>query len=333
MKRVWQFISVWAVALVFSSVLSHAAVRRLRIKADAKGYRVFGSQAGKPVATLYGTSPAFDGLDWDQVADFLGGGIDNWGIAGSSASEWEMMQLSSPDTPRTFIVVSPVDLNDYYLGDFRAQIVPFVKTVQELSEAGADWSFSERMLSQYPLTFIRKLFPTAGRSDGVMVGIRIMLLKLMGRSSPHDEVGVLRPTFGSIGPNMIKERLTDYDPGRLRRRLELMRAGCQGKQWFDGPKKHALLRMVRWAAARGKVTLIVMPMSPIYQREFMKPMATREFEQALADAQAPGANLPMIRIDKLPVLHNNDVFWDFVHLNMDGQKIATAALLTELKKL
>jgi hypothetical protein len=329
MKRIWQFISICLVALVFSSVLSHAAVRWLKIKAEAKGYRVFGSQSGKIAATLYGTSPAFDGLDWSQVADFMGGGIGNWGIPGSSASEWEMMQLSSPNAPQTFIVVSRLDLNDYFLCDFRAEIVPFWKTVRDLREAGAGWSFSRRMLSQYPLTFIRQLFPTAGRSDGVMVGTRILLLKLMGHSSPHDAAGVLR--FGPIGPNPIKERLADWDPGRLQRRLALTRNGCQDKEWFDGPRKHALVRMVRQAAAHGKVTIVVMPMSPIYQEELMKPEATREFEQALADAQAAGATSPMIRLDKLPVLEDNGLFWDFFHLNMDGQKIATAAFLKEIK--
>jgi hypothetical protein len=330
-KRARQFIFVCVVALLITSVVSHAVVRWLGIKATGPIYLVFGSQVGKPAASIYGASPAFDGLDWNQVAQLLGGGIQTWATAGSSPSEWEMLQLRSPDVPRTFVCFTPFDLNDYFLCDFRAKIVPFGKTVRELREAGADWSFSKRMLSQYPLTFIRKLFPTAGRSNGVMVGIRRGLQKMIGRSKHADLDRV--PQLGSTGPNMTQDRITDWDAGRLQRRVEMMRAGCQGKQWFDGPKKQALLRMVRQAAAHGTVTIIVLPLSPTYQREFMTAKVTQDFERTLTDVQASCAASPMIRLDKLSVLHDDGLFWDLVHLNMYGQKIATAELLAKFQLL
>jgi hypothetical protein len=317
--------------LSVTSALSHAAVRLLGIKAKAGFYRVFGSEFGKPVAALYGSSPAFDGLDWNQVGQSLCGGLANWGIPGSSPTEWEMMQLRAPDAVRTFIVVSPYDLNDYFLCDFRAEIVPMGKTLAQLREAGVDLPFSRKILSQYPLALVRRLFPTAGRSGGVMVGVRHWLTKWTGRSDSRTRIEDRVPLFGSTGPNMIRDKLTDWDTARLQRRIEMTREGCQGKQWFDGLKKRALIRMVRLAAAHGKVTLVVMPMSPIYEQAFLTPQAVRDLDQALADVQAAGANTPIIRLDHLPALHNNDVFWDMVHLNMDGQKIATAALLEEIR--
>jgi len=330
-NRVSQFIIIWVVALAITASLSHIAVRKLGIKANAASYRVFGSQDGKPETIIHGSSPAFDDLDWNQVSALGGGGIENWAIAGSSPCEWEMMQNRSPNDARTFIVVTPVDLNDYFLCDFRAELVPFFKTVQELRESGADWAFSERTLKQYPLYFVRLLFPTAGRSDGVMVGFRRDLERMIGRARPADIDRVA--LFGGTGPNTNTDRLTNLDSARIQRRLSVMEAGCEHKQWYGGPKKCALLRLAQNARAHGKVILVVLPLSPLLQKRFMTAEAYREFEQCLADMEASCAGMPVIRMDHLPELNHDDLFWDFVHLNMYGQQIATKEFIKAVKSL
>ena len=160
------------------STVSHLTVGWLKIKAGWGGYKYYGPAGLKVAGILYSSSPGYDGIDWNLVAEAIGGGIESWATAGSSPSEWEEFPKSEPKVKYTFIAVSAHDLNEYFLSDFRADIVPFNRTLRDLRQCGADWQFSKRMLSQYPAMLVRKLFPTVGRSDGVMVGIRAKLLEV-----------------------------------------------------------------------------------------------------------------------------------------------------------
>lgn len=329
MKRTWQLVVILCAAVAISSTASHIAVRWLRIKATATGYRIFGHRDHRPFAVLFGSSPTFDGLDWNRISESIGTGIENWGTAGSSPSEWELMQQRSPNATRTFIGVSPIDLNENCLCDFRAEIVPLVQTIRDLRSCRAEWSFCTRVLNQYPLMYLRKLFPTAGRSDGVMVGIRAKLLRLAGRSSGASAGEA--PQFGGTDRPELLEKVSDWSAARVDRHFVLTRAACSGKQSFDGVKKQALLRMLHRAREQGQVTLIVLPMSPIYEKEFLTRGVIRKFEQALADIQDGFPGLQIVRLDRLAALHNNDRFYDFFHLNTSGQQIATPAFLDALQ--
>jgi hypothetical protein len=329
-NRKFQLLLILCAVVVVCSAVSHVAVRWLGIKSTWGGYVRYGAENGKPMTILHGSSLAYDGVDWTQISDTLGGATESWATAGSSPAEWEVLHGRSPDVNRAFIVVSPYDLNEYWLCDFRADIVPLSQTILDLQKARLDWEQSKRILSQYPRMFVRKLFPSVGRSDGIMVGIRVKLQNLMGRSV----AGAGEATkFGGPGKSENKERVSDWSEARLQRRLVLMRSACQGKHAFEGPKKLALLRLLRRAETQGQAVLVVMPVSPIYHREFLTPVVMQEFEAALIDVQGVCPQVKVVRLDQLPGLNQNDLFSDTVHLNMYGQQIATEALLGQVKAL
>jgi hypothetical protein len=243
------------------------------------------------------------------------------------------MNRRTPEASGAFIVVSPYDLNEHWLCDFRADVVPLSQTCRDLRQAGVEWPLAKRTLSQYPRMYLRKLFPTVGRSDGVMVGIRAKLRQYASGSARARVTEA--PKFGGTATSKISERLSDWSEARRLRRLALMRATCQGKHSFTGPKKLALVRLAREAEAeaeaRGELVFVVMPVSPLYQANLLNPALTGDFEEALADLRRQFPQAKMVRLDRIAALGSDDLFSDLVHLNMYGQRIATAALLSELK--
>ena len=313
--------------MAICSIVSHVAVEWLGIKATWGGYKRYGPKDSKPLIVLHGSSPAYDGLDWDQIAKALGSSIESWATAGSSPSEWEVMDRRARDVTRAFVVVTPVDLNEYYLCDFRADIVPLRRTVRDLQECHSDWQFSRRILSQYALAYLRKPFPTVGRSDGVMVGIRAKLETFLGVSSRTREDDATQ--FHTNGRSENSGKVSDWSEAHRERRLILMRAACQNRHSFNGPKKLALVRLLQRASTRGQTVLVVLPMSPIYNEAFLTPTVMSEFEEALSETLKLCPQVQMIRLDKLPNLNNNEYFSDFVHLNMYGQRIETEAFLRQ----
>jgi len=257
--------------------------------------------------------------------------METWPVAGGSPAEGEVFQERAPHATRTFIVVSAYDLNENWLCDFHADIVPLSETIRNLRQCGAPWPFCKRVLSQYPLMVARKLFPTAGRSDGVMVGIRSKLLKLFHTSTAAGQDDA--PQLGDTGTSLIRDKVTDWSEARLERRLVLMRSSCQGKQSFDGMKKNALIRMLQRAERQGQSVLVVLPVSPIYQKEFLNSDVVHDFEETLADVRRHCPRTQIIRLDPITALHDNGLFWDSVHMNMYGQQIATTALLKQMQQL
>ena len=315
-------------ALVVTSFASHLMVRWLRIRASWGDYRLYGAPGGKGPIPVHGSSVAFAGIDWREVSEALGSPIERWGVPGSTPSEWEQMQLRSAGASRSVIVVSAADLNEYELSDFRADVVPLTQTIRELWQLGADWAFSKRVLSQYPIRAVRVFFPTVGRSDGVMTGVRDNLMRLAGRAALGD--GPEAVGFEPQGAVTQEERVSDWPPGRLQRRVFLMRAGFQNRLGFNGLKKAAMTRILQRAHAQGEVVLVVLPVAPVYQQEFLSPTVKQDFERELLDLQRLWPRSRWIRIDELPALQDNRLFGDLVHLNRDGQVIATRALLNEL---
>ncbi len=99
--------------------------------------------------------------------------IKAWGIAGGSPYEFEQFQKQVPEARTTFIVVSTYDLDEAMICDFRANIVPISQTIKTLwaNPRGLE-SIRNIALSQYPMTWLRTLFPTLGRSRGIMGKLR-----------------------------------------------------------------------------------------------------------------------------------------------------------------
>ena len=333
MKRRLQLAIVLCIVTAVAATASHLLVRYLSIRTGGVGYKLLSDAGGKPLAFAEGSSLMVDGLAWERISQELGCGIENWFVAGSSPSEWERLQRRASDARLTFIAISAYDLNEYFLCDYRADVVPLTQTVKDLWQSDAGWAFSKRILGQYPLRYLRVQFPTLGRSDGVMVGIREKLSSLLRPWIKIDpESG---PAVGA-GQNITREeirteRLTDWSQSRLLRRLTLMRSACQGKSAFDGPKKLALLRMVAQAQKQGRVVVIVLPVSPVYASEFLKPDENRELEETLGEIERANPKVAWVHLEQLPALNSNDYFWDLVHMNSRGRQIATDAFLGQLR--
>jgi hypothetical protein len=327
MTRRAQLVLISLCVLTICSAASHFSVRWLKIRVGWGGRQSYGAADGTNQAVLHCSSVGYDGLDWGRISEAIGGGIDSRAIAGSSPSEWEVMDSKLPALKCTFIVLSAVDLNEYALCDVRGEIVPLWRTLQDCRKSRPEWSLCRRILSHYPLAFVRKLFPTVGRSDGVMVGIRANLRKLVGGSAAPDSGEA--PKFGNTKPSENREKISDWPEARVERRLALVRAACQGKFGFNGPKKLAVLRLLDRARRRGGVVLVVMRVSPAYQREFLKPQVLRELDAEIAEF-ASFCPLKLVRLDHVAELENSDLYSDLVHLNMYGQRLATEALLESL---
>ena len=331
MSRKLQLVLIVSSVVAISSAVSHAAVHWLGIKSTWSGYQHYGPQESLVRTVLHGSSPAYSDLDWTQISHVLGGSIESWATAGSSPSEWEIQYRRSPNATRAFVVVSPADLNEYFLCDFRGDIVPLLQTIRDLWQSRTSWELSRRILGQYAVSLVRKLFPTVGRSDGVMVGIRTKLRTWLGHST--DTNAEEAPKFGATGPSEDKEQLSGWPESHVQRRLVLFRASCNGKHAFNGPKKLALERLLRRAEKQGQVTLVVLPVSPIYQNAFLSAPVMHDFKATLIDVQRRCPRVKTIFLDQLPDLNNNDYYSDFVHMNMYGQQIATKAFLERLKAL
>ncbi len=328
MKRSHQLLFTCTMAVALASLTSHATIWWLKIRLKAVDYGRFGD-ADKPVGLfLAGSSLAFHGLDWRQIAPSIDTAIETRTAAGSSPSEWDVLARQGSEPFGVIAVVSAYDLNEFCLCDFRGEIVPFATTVRDLWQSHAGWAFSKRTLSQYPLALTRKLFPTAGRSGGVMVGLRSKLRDVMrfGAAVQADQ----GPRLGVDDNAAVAEKLSEWSADRLQRRSALMRAAFQGRHSFQGPKRLALMRLVDMAVQTGHATLVVLPVSPFYQREFLSPEIMRELEASLASVEREFPAARVIRLDQVDELQQDALFSDFVHLNRDGQQIASSALLVRL---
>jgi hypothetical protein len=333
MRRKLQFALVLFVVVIAISVASHLLTAWLGIETRTGWYWQIGPPGSRPPAYLAGSSLAGDAISWDLVSTQLDQRICGWGVAGSSPWEWERFQRKIRQDPLTIIVVSPYDLNEEFLSDFHANVVSAADTIRDLWHSGADWPFALRVLSQYPLMYTRIFFPTAGRAYGVIGGLHDKLDKMLGSfAADNSEAG---PTLAFGKESQVKEykrqRISDWSPSQLLRRLAAMRSACHGEQSFAGPKKLAFLRMLHEGQEQGRVIVVVLPVSPAYVTEFLDPKDTLRFETELADARQAVPQAQWVRLDRLPELNSNDNFWDLVHMNPDGQQIATRAFLSWLK--
>lgn len=334
MHRRLEFVIILFMVAMVTTIISHSTIAWLKIRTSFGGYWTIGPGDDKPSVFMAGSSLAGDGLSWGRIGDVLNLRIEGWGVAGSSPCEWEYFQPLAKQTKLTILVVSPYDLNENFLCDFRAEVVPLRQTMKDLWQSRASWPYCRRLLSLYPLAYLRKLFPTAGRSDGVMVGVREKLVRLVMGVVPMKSEAVPTFSLNKIASNQegIKEKITDWSPGRMLRRLAAMRGDFQGKHTFKGPKNQAFLRMLREAQEQGRVIVVVLPVSPAYAEEFLTPRVKREFDQCLTEAQHSVPEASWLRLDQLDELNSNDYFWDLVHMNSYGQKTATRAFLGEFRK-
>lgn len=279
-------------------------------------------------ALIFGSSLTYSGIDWKRVAAELGVPIATWPVPGSSPAEWEQIQRRSSRTRITFVGLSVYDLNEESLCDFRANLVPFTRTVGDAWESGLRLPYARRMLSFYAVAWLRPVFPMAGRSDQAIFGLRDAARKHLGAGSAAEADAAEAPLM--VAPDVVpREKVSDWPKDRFLRRMAVMKSS-QGRPWFSGPKHEALVRLLGEASRRGKVVVLVLPVSPPFTGEVLSQSDVSRFEASLSEARQAASAALWIRLDENPALRSSDCFSDFVHMNMHGRAAATPALLSRL---
>jgi hypothetical protein len=64
--------------------------------------------------------------------------VAGWGVPAGSVLEMEVLQRAAPRARFTFLAISALELNENYLADFRADIVPFGEALAGLWSVRAD---------------------------------------------------------------------------------------------------------------------------------------------------------------------------------------------------
>jgi len=320
---------------MLTAITSRSITASLGIETTPSGYAVIGESEGRTPVFMAGSSLAGDGLSWPRIARDLNLTIETWGVAGSSPSEWENFQHLVTGAKLTILVIPPYDMNEYLLSDFRAQVVPVGQTIKDLLQSHVEWAFWKRVLSMYPQNYVRTLFPSVGRSFGVIGGVREKFeiyaktfVSLETESSP-------RLSFNQTvsSPEYKKVKISDWSPSKMIRRLVSMRSACQDIHAYNGPKKLAFFRMLQRAEEQSTAIVVVLPVSPAYSKEFITSEVRRDFERLVIEAQRNFPQVRWIRLDQLNELDSNEYFWDLVHMNVSGQKIATNVFLRQFLQL
>lgn len=319
-------------SVLIAVVISHLVAAQFGLQTGKPTYRRIGPTEG-PQMLCAGSSLIQFGLSWSQISVAFGQGIENWGVGGSSPEIWEVSQSVATNVNSIIIGVSVYDLNEQQLCDSRAHIVPFGQTLSDLWQAKADWAFSKRILSMYPLAFLRSLIPTAGRSDAVLVGMRRKFRDLAGLGPSAEDKGnsLVLPQQAVLEFGDSTEKMSDWPKDKLLRRVAMQRSQIFGTHTFDGPKKLAFHRMLK-RAQNGRTIVVVLPVSPSYGKEFLAPEVLQNFEASLEEAKRADSRAVFIRLDQVAALQSDEFFSDLVHLNGAGREIATAAFFEELKR-
>ena len=334
-----QLAGIVFLSIVTASLADHAVAWWIRrdVRGGGTGseigiYRRIGPKTGPQVFGAGSSLLEFD-LSWGEVSAFLVQGIEKWGVAGSSPDIWEISQRVATNANLMIIGVSVYDLNELHVSAFRAGIVPLAQTIRDLWDSDADWQFSRRLLGQYQLMYVRRLFPTAGESDAVLVGLRTKLRERLNQASAEDREGALfLPSEPILEFGELTARVSDWPAARLLRRLALLSAENGGKHAFNGPKRLAFHRMLRRAQQQGRVIVVVLPVAQAYVDTFVTPDVVNRFEQTLTEAFRIVPEARVIRLDRVQSLTSHDYSFDLVHLNSAGRRIATAAFLSQLQE-
>jgi hypothetical protein len=329
-----KFLLVVCTALVIAIVFNYLVAFWIKLPTNHTAiYRRIGPETG-PQVFCAGSSLLQFALSWPEISEILGQGIESWGMAASTPSEWEVFQNLADNTNLMIIGVDVYDLNEYHLCEGRANVVPLARTILDLWQSRTDWQFSKRLLSQYPLSYLQKLFPTAGSSEAVLVGLRRQLPERLRPSSAAEERAdaLVLPREPVMNFGATDAKVSDWTPSRTLWRLAQVRSETGGKLVFNGVKSLAFQRMLLRAQKQGSVIVVVLPVSPAYAHEFVTLQVVHDFESVLDEAQHIDPKAQFVRLDKLAALNSDECFGDLVHLNNAGKRTATEAFLSWLRQ-
>jgi hypothetical protein len=335
MPRRVEFALVLIVAAAIAAAGSHSVVIWLKVRTKASQLLTFGKPNGRPPAFFCGSSLAGYGIDWERIAHKTDTEIISWGIAGGTPTEFEQFQKKVPEARTTYIVVSAYDLNEANVCDFRASLVPLVDTIKTLIAVRADWTYSQRALAQYPMTWLRTLFPTLGRSRSIMGSMRERLLALVkpasgstrNDSEPRFDVAKER------APDTYRlQKVSDWPESKIISKCIAERAASQGSDSFDGPKRLAFDRMLQCGCKRGRTIVVVLPESASYSKGLLTPDQAQKFQAELANLRHRYPKVEWLRLDEVPGLNSDENYCDLVHMNVYGQEKTTKTFLAWLKQ-
>jgi hypothetical protein len=331
-SRSLQLVIVLLAAIAIAATGSHILVDWLKIRTAAVTRFDYGAAKGRSMTYLAGSSLAGQALDWTRLPQELDREIIGWGIAGGSPFEWEIFQPRAGNVGTSFIAVSSYDLDEAIFCDFSAEVVPIGHTINALRGIHASWSYSRRALSQYPTSWLRLLFPSLGRSRGIMGQLHTKVAQLL----PADgAIGLEAGPVLSLGQEAVGDpsrggRISNWSDAERLRKLTAMSSGFQGSHSFEGLKHHALQRMLEYGKKRGDVTAIVLPVSPTYSNAFITAKLNEQFESSLMEVQHNVPGVRWIRLDQLDALKSDDNYYDLVHMNSEGQQLTTGLFLSLL---
>lgn len=324
-----------AAVLVLSAGLSHLTAAALGVSfASVSRLSVRPELGGRPLALL-GSSIALYGLDHDALAAARRRPLRAWFVPTGSPAELEALQPEVPADATTIVGISIYDMNELVLADRRAELVPIRRAVADLRASDADWPFAKRVLGQYLLQGATRAFPTAGKSDLVMIGLRRGAGEAVAGRWPFGRAASAPPAGGgatpavNFDPRGVPERERTLDEWSLDERLRSVanyRAAGRDRHRFFGPKHLALRRLASAAATRGDAVVVVFPVSPLYGGEFLDPTARDGFERELADLARAVPAVSVLRLDRDPDLRSERAFRDLVHLGPEGRRHATGAV-------
>lgn len=328
LNRKQQLLTIVAAVLVLSSAGSHLMVRLLGVRTDAidRG-KINADAAGQPILVT-GSSVTFFGVSFQQVAKAMQRPIITRSAGGASPCELEPLLREAPEAKRLIIGVSILDLNESNLSDSRPTLVPLRQSVSDLLASHADWPLAKRILGTYPQPWLQTVFPFAGRSTALLVGVREKVGALR-KHAPAAEAES-RMTYKTEEDTEHPEKLSDWDAGRLRRNLSQITGTGLAQGRFDGPKSLAFARIIAQASSQEPTVLLVLPLSPPCRQVVIGPSSQQDFEKALERIKATDPKLRIIRLDQEPALQPAEVFWDLYHLNDAGRRIATRLVLGQI---
>lgn len=316
--------------LGLSSAVSHFLVHWLEIRTVGPSWDTFGGGTNQPVQVL-GSSLTLLGVDWQGIATELGRPVVTFGVPAASPAEIEAAWVSPPAVAVTVVGISLFDMNESSVSDFRAEVVPLTRTLADLRATRTPMSLTKRVLSQYPLKAVRVLFPTAGRSIAVMVGLRGKLRAVLrgGRAGGGNPGG--DEAMNAVQGEARKDRLSDWPEDQRLRNVAIMRDRFAGTVLFGGVKQLALERLVAGIERRDQVLLVVLPLSPTFGEAFITPAAQAAFEGQLRALQQRHPGTSVLRLDQDSRFARNDFYFDLAHLNAYGREVATEAVAGRLR--
>lgn len=330
-QNTWkQLVFLAVICSAFASSASYATYKLLGLNSPPRNEHTFRE---KPYTSSHfealGSSLMAQGVDWNRTARILGAEVTTRSCGAGSPAELEFLSQAVPGQNNTLIFISIFEMAEGMLSESRPIEVPFLVTLQDIAETRPNWDLAKTLLWSYPLKAIKVPFPTTGRSWEIMVQIRDRLQSLrIGTAQKSDDA----PIALNAGTNFHTENLSDWDHGRFLRNLEQLRnRGATDHGDFSGPKFAALKRILEKSRLQHSSFVVVMPVSPAYNAAFVDETISAKFESMLRSLESANPSAVVVRLDRMAALQSDRLFWDLVHLNYEGQKLATTELIEELK--